>query len=166
MLLVKIAGGVVLIALIVAFFMRGRTRAVRPSRQKGYRPTLPPSPYQPSRGFRLLGDNEPEAPHQVELPRLDPNTEFVFNDPLASSETVSAPHLRHDERWALERSVRHGPHPHVRRRRRLLWALLLALVAAGLIVAFAVATHPARQPVSLAGRYAVAPSSWMMNARI
>lgn len=159
MLLVKIAGGVVLIALILAFLVRGRASAPRFSRQKDSRPTPPPSPYQPSRGFRLLDGSEPEAPHQVEMPRLDPNTEFVFNDPLASSETLSAPHLRHDEHWALERSMRHGPHPHVRRR-RLLWGLLLALLAAGLIVALVVATHPAGHHVSLGAGDVVAPSSW------
>ncbi|MBW4029089.1 MAG: hypothetical protein HIU57_00230 [Acidobacteria bacterium] len=161
MLLVKIAGGLVLVVLIAAFFLRGRGGVARPKSPASVRPTPPPSPYKPSRGFRILDGSETDAPHQVQRPRLDPNKEFVFNDPLASpSETASLPHLRHDERWALERSSRRAPHPHVRRR-RWAWVLLVAVLIAGLIAVLLISQHPARHRPALASAYAVAPSSWM-----
>jgi len=183
-LLVQVAGGVILVVLVLAFLLRGRfgatsandkpassSRPKAPAKVKekskaDFRPTLPPSPYQPSRGFKILDGNEPEAPHEIQLPRLDPHKEFVFNDHLASSsESLSAPHLRHDERWALDRSMRRAPHPRVRRRRRLAWVLLIALLAAGLIAVLLVGAHPKTHPKSspaIASAYAVAPSSWMM----
>jgi hypothetical protein len=141
-LVIKVAGGLVLVVLILAFSLRGRVGAARaksdgerrPKSKHETRPTLPPSPYQPSRGFHIVNSDEPELPHQVQLPRLDPNKEFVFNDSLAApTEHASAPHLRHDEQWALDRSMRHAPHPRVRRRRRLTWALLVLVLAAGLV---------------------------------
>jgi len=161
-LLVKIAGGLVLLVLIAAFFLRGRSRAPRTKVAPHVRPTPPPSPYKPSRGFRILDGSESDAPHEVRRPRLDPSTEFVFNDPLASSsETANVPHLRHDERWALDRSMRRAPHPRVRRR-RWAWALLVAVLVAGLIAVLLWPKHPSGHHASLALAYAVAPSSWMM----
>jgi hypothetical protein len=151
-LLIKVAGGLVLAVLILAFSLRGRVgaarpksrRETRPKSKRETRPTLPPSPYQPSRGFHIVNSDEPELPHQVQLPRLDPNKEFVFNDsPAAPTDRASAPHLRHDEQWALDRSMRHAPHPRVRRRRRLAWALLVVVLAVGLVAVLFFAQSPA-----------------------
>jgi hypothetical protein len=148
-LLIQIAGGLVLVVLILAFLLRARFSAragATPKRPKSksrsdLRPTLPPSPYQPSRGFRILEGNEPVVPHPVQLPRLDPNREFVFNDPLAAPiEPITPPHLRHDEQWAIDRSMRHAPTPRVRRRRRLAWAVVILLVAA-LLIAVLILRH-------------------------
>jgi hypothetical protein len=147
-LLIQIAGGLVLVVLILAFLLRGRLSARAGAPQKrskaNFRPTLPPSPYQPSRGFRILDSNEPVVPHPVQLPGLDPNREFVFNDPLATTaESVSPPHLRHDEQWALDRSMRHAPHPRVRRRRRLAWAIVILLLVIGLVAVLILRHSPA-----------------------
>ena len=161
MLLVQIAGALVLLGLIVAFFLRGRRSGARAKTAPRVRPTLPPSPYQPSRGFRILDGSESDAPHEVRRPRLDPNKEFVFNAPLASAgEPVSAPHLRHDERWALDRSMRRAPHPGVRRR-RWAWALLVALFVAALAAVLLWPHHPLGHHAALVSAYAWAPSSWM-----
>lgn len=142
MLLIKIAGGLVLVALVLAFLLRGRVGARRPTARSEKRPTFPTSPYQPSRGFRILDGGEPEQPHSVQLPRLDPAKEFVFNDPLAqSNEPASLPQLRHDERWALDRSMRRVPHPRVRRRRRMAWITTVVVVALGLITIIAANVH-------------------------
>ncbi len=134
MLLIQVAGAIVLVALVLAFLLRGRVGARRSAPRAEKRPTFPPSPYQPSIGFRILDGSESEKPRPVELPRLDPVKEFVFNDPLAqTSEPVHPPQLRHDERWALDRSMRRAPHPRVRRRRRLAWTVTVALLVIALV---------------------------------
>ena len=68
----------------------------------------PPSPYTPSKGFRLLdgpvnSDIRPDPPR----PRLEPDRDYVFSEsqlPPTYQESVS-PLGRHDERWALSKSV-------------------------------------------------------------
>ena len=163
MLVVKIAGGLVLVALIVAFLLRGRSSTPRKRTRSDVRPTLPPSPYKPSRGFRLLDGSEVDEPHQVQRPRLDLNKEFIFSDPTAlSAEPAAPPHLRHDERWALDRSMRHAPRPGARsRRRRAAWLILLAVLIAALVATMLMNRHPPAHHGALAG-YLVTPSSWMM----
>ena len=166
MLLVQVAGGLVLVVLVLAFLLRGRVGSSRPSRssRSETRPTLPPSPYQPSRGFKILDGSEPDEPHAVQLPRLDPNKEFVFGDHVApSSEPLSVPHLRHDEQWALDRSMRHAPHPRIRRRRRLTWTVIVLVLAAGIVVALVLGVHLPTHPKVKNGvaPYGVAPSSWI-----
>jgi hypothetical protein len=68
----------------------------------------PPSPYTPSRGFRLLDGplTVPDRPSPPK-PRLEPDREYVFSEsqlPPTYQESVS-PLGRHDERWALSKSV-------------------------------------------------------------
>jgi hypothetical protein len=68
----------------------------------------PPSPYAPSKGFRLLdGPVNDQGHHEPPRPRLEPDREYVFSESQLPSygETVS-PAGRHDERWALSKSVR------------------------------------------------------------
>jgi hypothetical protein len=68
----------------------------------------PPSPYTPSKGFRLLDGplNAPDRPTPPR-PRLETDREYVFSEsqlPPTYQENVS-PLGRHDERWALTKSV-------------------------------------------------------------
>ena len=132
MFVVQVAGGVVLVVLVLAFFLWRRSSG--PS--KHVRPTLPPSPYQPSRGFKMLDGTESPAPHDVPRPRLDPHKEFVFGEYSPTAE-VEVPHLRHDERWALDRSMRRVSPPRTRRRRRV---ISLSVVVVAAVVAL-LATH-------------------------
>lgn len=68
--------------------------------------TPPPSPYTPSKGFRLL-DGELPVPARPEpsRPRLEPEHEYVFSEaqlpPLEESALAAS---RHDTQWALSRS--------------------------------------------------------------
>jgi hypothetical protein len=142
-LLIRIAGGLILVVLILAHLLRGRIGAARSKSRGDTRPTLPPSPYQPSRGFRILDPNEPVQPHEVQLPRIDPLKETVFNDPLATPvDQVIPPQLRHDEKWALDRSMRRVPHPRVRRRRRLAWLIVIAILVVGIVAVIVEITAP------------------------
>ena len=152
-MIIQIAGGVVLAVLVLAFLLLGR---VRRSRVRDVRPTLPPSPYQPSRGFRILDGTESAPPPSVQLPRLDPNTEFVFGENTPAPETPT-PHLRHDDQWALNRSMRHRMHP--RRRRRLGALIVVVLVVAALLVALLLGGHHAAHHALGAYASFVAPSS-------
>jgi len=133
-LVIRVAGGLILVVLILAYLLRGRIGAARSKTRGDTRPTLPPSPYQPSRGFHILDANETVQPHEVQLPRIDPVKEIVFNDPLVTPvDQVIPPQLRHDEKWALDRSMRRVPHPRVRRRRRLAWLIAIAILLAGIV---------------------------------
>lgn len=163
MKLVQVAGGLIVVVLVLAFLVRGRFGAARSKSTVDTRPTLPPSPYQPSRGFKILDGSEPVSAPPVQLPRLDPSKEFVFGDPISSSsESTTASHLRHDEKWALDRSMRRAPHPRVRRR-RLAWVLLALVLAAGIITALWLGVaHTLGHHTALLGAYRATPISWMM----
>jgi hypothetical protein len=69
----------------------------------------PPSPYAPSKGFRLL-DGPLDATRRPEpvRPRLETDHEYVFSEthPPGDGEVVPQ-HLRHNEQWALSKSARH-----------------------------------------------------------
>ena len=94
----------------------------------------PPSPYETSRGFRLLEPGEsphPRAP--TARPRLDPERSYVFGDALAPEEVVPTAR-RHDEAWFLAHSSR--------RSGIVRWATaLLALVVVAALVAAVVAYY-------------------------
>jgi hypothetical protein len=69
----------------------------------------PPSPYTPSKGFRLLdGPINPEGPRpEPPRPRLETDKEYVFSESqLPSYQESVSPLGRHDERWALSKSAR------------------------------------------------------------
>jgi hypothetical protein len=68
----------------------------------------PPSPYTPSKGFRLLDGpvNEPLRPVPPR-PRLEPGREYVFSESQLPDYVKSVSPLgRHDELWALSKSSR------------------------------------------------------------
>ena len=91
--------------------------------------TPPPSPYAPSKGFRLLdGEGEPMQRPAVERPRLDPDRQYVFSDSAPNADDVVATHLRHNDDWFLSRSSHRSTLSIVLR--RLAIVLLIALVIA------------------------------------
>ena len=93
----------------------------------------PPSPYAPSKGFRLLDENgAPITRPEPARPRLEPDREYVFSDSqIPLSEELAGASLRRDELWALSRSA-HRPKVHVTSRRAGGFALaVLAVLAVG-----------------------------------
>lgn len=70
----------------------------------------PPSPYAPSKGFRLLdGPLEEQHRPQPARPRLETDRDYVFSETqMASDESMGPPHARHNEKWALSKSARHS----------------------------------------------------------
>jgi hypothetical protein len=66
----------------------------------------PPSPYEPSKGFRLIDEaGEPLERHPVQRPRLDPSRHYVFSDSAIHHEDALPTHLRHSDDWFLSRSA-------------------------------------------------------------
>ncbi|MGB8197343.1 MAG: hypothetical protein WCF25_10100 [Acidimicrobiales bacterium] len=68
----------------------------------------PPSPYTPSKGFRLL-DGPLDATRRPEplRPRLESDREYVFSESQLPGDTEVVPtHFRHNEQWALSKSAR------------------------------------------------------------
>jgi hypothetical protein len=66
----------------------------------------PPSPYQPSKGFRLLDDESPAMTRpELRRPRLEPAPGYVFSESPADSDEPAHHQLRHDAQWALARSA-------------------------------------------------------------
>ncbi|HQU25930.1 MAG TPA: hypothetical protein PLS29_02745 [Acidimicrobiales bacterium] len=89
----------------------------------------PPSPYETSRGFRLLEPGESPHPRPTTArPRLDPERSYVFSDAVSPEEVVPTAR-RHDEAWFLAHSSR--------RSGLVRWgvALLGILVVAALVAA-------------------------------
>jgi hypothetical protein len=70
--------------------------------------TPPPSPYAPSKGFRLLdGPVDPLIRPEPMRPRLESNRDYVFSESqMANYDDVRSVPLRHNETWALSRSAR------------------------------------------------------------
>jgi hypothetical protein len=107
---------VIAAALIVLVAMGLRLRKLRrdemrkiAARVERHLMVPPPSPYTPSKGFRLLDGPEGDQPrHHPPRPRLEPDHDYVFSEsqlPPTYTESIS-PLGRHDERWALSKSVR------------------------------------------------------------
>jgi hypothetical protein len=68
----------------------------------------PPSPYAPSKGFRLL-DGPLDATRRPEpmRPRLESDREYVFSESQLPGDAEVVPtHFRHNEQWALSKSAR------------------------------------------------------------
>jgi hypothetical protein len=102
----------------------------------------PPSPYAPSKGFRLLdGSGEPVARPPVERPRLDPGRPYVFSE-SANPEESGAQHARHKDDWFLSRSSHRSTGSLVARSAGVV--LAIAVVVA-VIVTYAVEHHPPKK---------------------
>jgi hypothetical protein len=70
--------------------------------------TPPPSPYAPSKGFRLLDGplDETRRPEPLR-PRLESDREYVFSESQMPGDAEVVPtHFRHNEQWALSKSAR------------------------------------------------------------
>jgi hypothetical protein len=70
--------------------------------------TPPPSPYAPSKGFRLI-DGPLDATRRPEpsRPRLESDRDYVFSESQMPGDSEVVPtHLRHNEQWALSKSAR------------------------------------------------------------
>ncbi len=102
----------------------------------------PPSPYAPSKGFRLLdGSGEPVARPPVERPRLDPSRPYVFSD-SQSAEESGALHARHNDDWFLSRSSHRSTSSLVA---RSVGIVLAVAVVVAIIVTYAVEHHSPQQ---------------------
>ena len=73
----------------------------------------PPSPYSPSKGFRLLdGAVDPARRSEPARPRLETEREYVFSESqMPTYDDVRPVALRHNESWALSRSSRRSSVP-------------------------------------------------------
>jgi len=95
----------------------------------------PPSPYAPSKGFRLLdGSGEPLTRPPLERPRLDPGRQYVFSD-AQNPEESSALHARHNDDWFLSRSSHRSAGSLVGRSVAVVLAIVIVV---GVIVTYAV----------------------------
>src|SRR3984957_1444382 len=68
----------------------------------------PPSPYEPSKGFRLL-DGPLDATRRPEplRPRLESDRDYVFSESQMPGDAEVVPsQFRHNEKWALSKSAR------------------------------------------------------------
>jgi hypothetical protein len=112
---VVIAVGVAFIIVIVALRLRKLRRdEMRKIAARVERRLMvpPPSPYTPSKGYRLLdGPVNPEGPRpEPPRPRLETDREYVFSESqLPSYQESVSPLGRHDNRWALSKSARPAP---------------------------------------------------------
>jgi hypothetical protein len=109
---IKVALVVILALLLIVVALRMRKLRRDEMRALGRKTDArlvvpPPSPYQPSKGFRLLDGTEHAAePRTPERPRLEPDREYVFSDFHPARLDVNPLHpARHDEEWALSRSA-------------------------------------------------------------
>lgn len=135
-IVVKIAVAVLVVLLLVGIALRVRKlrrdemrELSRPIERRLFSP--PPSPYAPSKGFRLIDESgEPLQRPAVERPRLDPDHQYVFSETSSSAEDVVASHLRHKDDWFLSRSSHRSTLSIMLRRVAviLLVALLIAVV--------------------------------------
>jgi type VI protein secretion system component VasF len=126
-----------LVVVVVGFLWWRHHQAVVATDELARKPQLPPSPYAPSRGFKILGDNEsPSDEVSPTMPKLETDGELVFSDGMYVGEPTVSPKLRHDEQWAIERSMRRVPRLRTHRRRTTR-ALVLGIVVLLVSVGFA-----------------------------
>jgi len=153
MLILKIAA--ILVVLVLAVGVALRVRKLRRDDTRDFSRssdrrlvTPPPSPYAPSKGFRLLdGEGEPIQRPAVERPRLDPDRHYVFSDTGSNAEDVVATHLRHNDDWFLSRSSHRSALSIFLR--RLALVLFIALVIA-VIATYYVNHHSPKAPKGIA----------------
>jgi hypothetical protein len=108
----------------------------------------PPSPYETSKGFRLLDkDGAPESRPAVERPRLDPDRHYVFNDTMSGVEDFAAYHSRHSDRWFLSRSSHRSAFSIVSRKMLI---VILVVIVAVVVATYYITDHPAKKPAGSA----------------
>jgi len=139
-LALEIVGIVVAVLLVVGTVLRIR-KVRRDEVRELSRPlerrlvTPPPSPYAPSKGFRLLdGSGEPLTRAPLERPRLDPARQYVFSDAQNPEESVPR-QTRHNDDWFLSRSSHRSTGSLIA---RSVVVVLVVLVVAAIIVSYAV----------------------------
>jgi hypothetical protein len=108
----EVVGGVVVVLVLagVVFRMRKvrRDQSLESMESDADRRLVapPPSPYEPSKGFRLVNESgEPLERHPVQRPRLDPGRQYVFSDAATHNDDALPVHLRHNDDWFLSRSA-------------------------------------------------------------
>jgi hypothetical protein len=105
----------------------------------------PPSPYAPSKGFRLLdGSGEPVTRAPLDRPRLDPGRQYVFSD-SQNSEESSPLYTRHNDDWFLSRSSHRSTGSLVARGAIIFLAVAVVIAV---IVAYAIDHHSPQKPAS------------------
>lgn len=149
-LALEIAGIVVAVLLVAGTLLRIR-KLKRDEMRELSKPlerrlvSPPPSPYAPSKGFRLLdGSGEPVTRPPVERPRLDPGRQHVFSD-SASGEESSALHARHNDDWFLSRSAHRSTASFVA---RSVAVVALVVLVIGVVVTYYVDRRPAKRTSS------------------
>jgi len=148
-LTLKIAGALVVVVVAAGIALRVRKlrrdemrELSRPVERRLMAP--PPSPYAPSKGFRLLdSDGAPLDRPAIERPRLDPTRHYVFNELSGANEEVIALHLRHNDDWFLSRSAHRSTLSIVLRR---LTVLVLILLIAAVLATYYVEHHDKAKP--------------------
>ena len=148
-LTLKIAGALVVVVVAAGIALRVRKlrrdemrELSRPVERRLMAP--PPSPYAPSKGFRLLdSDGAPLDRPAIERPRLDPTRHYVFNELSGANEEVVASHLRHNDDWFLSRSAHRSTLSIVLRR---LTVLVLILLIAAVLATYYVEHHDKAKP--------------------
>ncbi|HEV3266979.1 MAG TPA: hypothetical protein VGZ68_01105 [Acidimicrobiales bacterium] len=152
-LALKIAALVIVLLVLVVAALRFRKLRRDESRESS-KPlerrlvAPPPSPYAPSKGFRLIdAEGEPLVRPPVERPRLDPERRYVFNDAPSGDEEFAASRVRHNDDWFLSRSSHRSTSSIVSRRLGLL--ILAVLIVAALIAYYA--DHNSKTPPSGTG---------------
>jgi hypothetical protein len=89
----------------------------------------PPSPYAPSKGFRLLdAEGAPLIRPPVERPRLDPARHYGFSELSTPNDEVVNSSLRHNDDWFLSRSSNRSTLSIVLRRLVVLVVIALVVV--------------------------------------
>ena len=104
----------------------------------------PPSPYAPSKGFRLIdAAGEPVSRPPVERPRLDPERRYVFNDSPSGGDEFAASRVRHNNDWFLTRSSHRSTLSIVSRR---VGVVVLAILIVTALVAYYTSHHSKQIP--------------------
>ncbi len=148
MLALKIVVAVVVVLLLLGTVLRIRKlrrdemrELSRPVERRLMAP--PPSPYAPSKGFRLLDETgEPLARPPVERPRLDPNRHYVFSELSGTGDETVSSHLRHNDDWFLSRSSQRSTLSIVLRR----LAILAVIALVGVVVGTYYVDHHSKKP--------------------
>jgi hypothetical protein len=106
-LIVRIVAVVVLILGAVVAVLRWRKlrRDAKRDAARQLMHIMPASPYEPAKGFRVLGKGEGVTVRTPDRPRIENGVTRVFSDMASSEEPIAVGRQRHNEDWALERAL-------------------------------------------------------------